>query len=91
MNGKWGAIDIDGKIVIPFEYTDVYSKYENGQCRLMSGDTIHVIDRDGKEIETYPRPRSNYDDYDSGYSQEDLDDMYRAAFEGDPSAQWNID
>ena len=57
----------------------------------MSGDTIHVIDRDGKEIETYPRPRSNYDDYDSGYSQEDLDDMYRAAFEGDPSAQWNID
>lgn len=91
LNGKWGAIDIEGKIVIPFEYTDVYSKYENGQCRLMSGDTIHVIDRDGKEIETYPRPRSNYDDYDSGYSQEDLDDMYRAAFEGDPSAQWNID
>ena len=91
-NGKWGAIDINGIVVIPFEYTDVYSNYENGQCRLMSGSTIHVFDSDGKEIKTYPCPRSHYDDdYDYGYSQADLDDMYRAAFEGDPSAQWNID
>ena len=92
LNGKWGAIDIDGNVVIPFEYTDIYSKYENGHCELISGNTIHVINREGKEIETYPCPRSHYDDdYDSGYSQADLDDMYRAAFEGDPSAQWNID
>ena len=91
-NGKWGAIDINGIVVIPFEYTDVYSNYENGQCRLMSGSTIHVFDSDGKEIKTYPCPRSHYDDdYDSGYTQDDLDAMYRAAFEGDPSAQWNID
>ena len=69
-----------------------YSNYENGQCKLISGGDIHVFDNDGKEIETYPCPRSHYDDdYDSGYSQEDLDDMYKAAFEGDPSAQWNID
>ena len=26
-----------------------------------------------------------------GYTQQELDDMYMAAFEGDPSAQWNID
>jgi hypothetical protein len=57
----------------------------------MSGSTIHVFDSDGKEIKTYPCPRSHYDDYDSGYTQDDLDAMYRAAFEGDPSAQWNID
>lgn len=25
------------------------------------------------------------------YSQEDLDDMYRGAFEGEPDAYWNID
>lgn len=30
-------------------------------------------------------------DYGSDYTQEELDDMYRAAFEGDPEAQWNID
>ena len=32
-----------------------------------------------------------YEDNGSGYSQADLDDMYRAAFEGDPEAEWNID
>lgn len=32
-----------------------------------------------------------YYDYNSDYTQEELDDMYRAAFEGDPDAQWNID
>ena len=26
-----------------------------------------------------------------GYSQEDLDQMYMDAFEGDPEALWNID
>ena len=26
-----------------------------------------------------------------GYTQEDLDQMYQDAFEGDPEAQWNID
>ena len=29
--------------------------------------------------------------FDSGYTQDELDDMYRAAFEGDPEAEWNID
>lgn len=33
-----------------------------------------------------------YDDADcGGYTREELDDMYRAAFEGDPEAEWNID
>lgn len=30
-------------------------------------------------------------DYDYSYTQEELDDMYRDAFEGDPEAVWNID
>lgn len=32
-----------------------------------------------------------YYDYDDGYTQKELDDMYRAAYEGDPDAQWNTD
>ena len=32
-----------------------------------------------------------YYDYDDGYTQKELDDMYRAAYEGDPEAQWNTD
>ena len=34
---------------------------------------------------------SSYEDDDFGYSQDDLDSMYQAAYEGDPSAQWNND
>lgn len=32
-----------------------------------------------------------YDGGDYGYTQDELDAMYEAAFEGDPDAQWNID
>lgn len=42
------------------------------------------------EIEEFVE-EDNYCGYDSDYTQEELDDMYRAAFEGDPDAQWNID
>lgn len=43
---------------------------------------------------------SNYDNepYDNGYHEDDfgytpdeLESMYEAAFEGDPEAEWNID
>lgn len=34
---------------------------------------------------------SSYEDDDFGYSQDDLDSMYQAAYEGDPTAQWNND
>ena len=42
----------------------------------------------------YNRNNDNDDYYEEdnfGYSQEELDDMYRGAFEGDPDAYWNID
>ena len=32
-----------------------------------------------------------YYDYDDGYTPKELDDMYRAAYEDDPDAQWNTD
>ena len=44
------------------------------------------------EEEDFVEEEEDYNyDYDDGYTQEELDDMYRAAFEGDPDAQWNID
>ncbi len=33
----------------------------------------------------------NYNYYTSEYTQDELDDMYREAYEGDPEAQWNTD
>ena len=33
----------------------------------------------------------SYEDDNYGYTQEELDDMYRAAFDGNDDAYWNID
>lgn len=33
----------------------------------------------------------DYEEDNYGYSQDELDDMYRGAFEGEPEAYWNID
>ena len=33
----------------------------------------------------------DYEEDNYGYSQKELDDMYRGAFEGDSDAYWNID
>lgn len=44
------------------------------------------------EDEDFVEEEEDYgDDYDDGYTQKELDDMYRAAYEGDPDAQWNTD
>ena len=32
-----------------------------------------------------------YEEDNYGYTQDELDDMYRGAFEGEPEAYWNID
>lgn len=32
-----------------------------------------------------------YEEDNYGYSQDELDDMYRSAFEGESDAYWNID
>ena len=44
------------------------------------------------EEEDFVEEEEDYNyDYDGGYTQKELDDMYRAAYEGDPDAQWNTD
>lgn len=89
-----GLINEKGKIVVPAAYYKIYS-FKEGIANVESkSNYLNQIDREGNllhEWKELPSKEEPYDDYDSGYSQADLDDMYRAAFEGDPSAQWNID
>lgn len=50
-----------------------------------------------QKVKTMNNDKHNYheDDYyeedNYGYTQDELDDMYRDAFEGEPEAYWNID
>ena len=89
-----GLINEKGKIVVPAAYAKIYA-FKDGIANVVSrSNYLNQIDREGNllnEWKELPSREEPYDDYDSGYSQADLDDMYRAAFEGDPSAQWNID
>ena len=63
---------------------------------VLNGDHI-IIDKYGKQLGVWEEssgiPDIDYDENDdeSGYSQSDLDSMYRQAYEGDPDAQWNND
>ena len=91
---NYGFIDENGKEVIPPVFYDV-SNFKSGVATVKSKDGYkNQIDKEGNLLHDWieiPVSRDDYDDYDSGYTQSELDDMYRAAFEGDPSAQWNID
>ena len=68
-NGKWGAIDCEGNVVIPFEYSDfqsgAYSGFQEGSLAVKKGDRWGVIDVDGNEI--IPIQYANAYPYNEGY------------------------
>ena len=82
-----------GEVIPPIFY-DV-TNFKSGIANIKSRDGYkNQIDKKGNLLHEWtpiPDSRDDYDDYDNGYTQSELDDMYRAAFEGDPNAQWNID
>ena len=96
-HSDYGFIDENGKEVIPPVFYDA-TNFESGIASVISRDGyVNQIDKKGNLLHEWtpiPDSRDDYDDYDNyddGYTQSELDDMYRGAFEGDPSAQWNID
>lgn len=92
-SSKCGFIDINGREVIPAAYSSA-EPFRNGQAIVYNHNFKNKIDTEGNllcEWEAIPSIYDGYDNYDDGYSQSELDDMYRGAFENDPEAQWNID
>lgn len=93
--GKYGFLNDQYEIAINCEYDEVYNFTHQGTAKVVLGNDYIVIDKDGNHIGTWsPVPQSSNSKFDggySGYSQADLRDMYRGAFDDDPDAQWNID
>lgn len=89
-----GLINEKGQRVVPTLFNKIYS-FKDGVATVESRDHfVNIIDHDGNllhEWKELPAKEDSYDDYYEGYTQSELEDMYRAAFEGDPSSQWNID
>lgn len=85
------SLDNNIKHFVPFKTGRTI--FENAELWNEAYGELTTIRRD---IEDKKRPHyeNHDDDYDSsndGYSSQDLEDMYRGAFDGNPEAQWNID
>lgn len=100
-NGKWGFIDKNEKIIVPFEYDEFESSLKDGEAKLVKDGTVYVFDKDGKQKDTYNQGGDDYDYYDydddspsyskyGGYNGWD-DNTIDEAFDGNPELTWNID
>jgi hypothetical protein len=104
-DGKWGYINCETKKRGEALFTEVHP-FDNGKAIVKYNDSYYLIDVNlkfisgpqesiscGKYHSNNFNPWGNfYDgDSDSGYTSQDLEDMYRDAFDGNPDAQWNID
>lgn len=51
-DGKWGYIDANGKLVIPYKYDEAFNFYK-GRAIVRKGDKWTTVDKDGKELAPY--------------------------------------
>ena len=99
LNNKWGYIDINNNIVINFDFDTAEDFDENGEAYVEQKseytNSIYAtkINTKGESVEEWTCVSDDEDDDEgwSGYSEEELEDMYRAALDGNPSTQWNLD
>ena len=50
-NGKYGVVDMQNRVVVPFAYTYVYERlYSNGLLRVKNGDNIGFVNLKGKLV-----------------------------------------
>lgn len=96
---RLGFINQDGVEVVPPLFEKV-SGFKSGAASVKSSSYVNQIDARGnllhewKRLEKNSGPSYAYDDNqddDYGYTQSELDDMYRGAYDGDSDAIWNTD
>ena len=98
VGNKWGYIDTSEKITTPIKW-DSASDFDGAGIAIATlkgrrDDGIEYVK--SYDVNTYGevklRKTKYIDKYDSrGYSQEELNDMYLAAYDGIPEATWNTD
>lgn len=102
--GMWGYYNLTQQLRGEALYTEVHP-FDKGRAIVKSNDFYYLIDynlkicsgahkymRYGRYCsKNFHQDEQYYEESDFGYSSDELDQMYRDAFEGDPDAQWNID
>ena len=74
---------------------DYAEDFYDGHARVVLEGRHVIIDKLANLVGEWNKDDSDYtpdfESDNSNYESDELDDMYKDAFEGDPSAQWNID
>lgn len=65
-NGKWGAVDGDLNVVIPFKYDYICSFNEHGFCEVWVSGKCGLVDKQGKEI--VPVLYDDINDFQNGFA-----------------------
>lgn len=102
--GMWGYYNLSQQLRGEALYTEVHP-FDKGYAIVKYNNFYYLINHNLKicseaheslcygkyRSENFHQDEDYYDESDYGYSPEELEQMYRDAFEGDPDAQWNID
>lgn len=85
LKNKYGLLKADGSILL----RPIYSKIESltGCFRVENKSIYNYLNLNGK----FEKDEWEQDVYDETYTQRELDDMYRDAFDGFADAMWNVD
>lgn len=96
VNDKWGYIDIDGNRRIDFNFDRAEDFNENEVAYVEWAGESTIINKNGEYLEDW-KEIPGYDECEngsegwSGYTADELEEMYRDAMGGDPANEWNID
>ena len=76
---KYGFIDTIGVLIVPCEYDEVVSSFENGEGKLVKGGRMYVFNRSGEMVSDYLYREDEYDyradnpPYDKPYYTDNFD------------------
>ena len=93
-NGKYGYLNKSFKVAIKAIFDLANDFDSDGKANVILDGKKIIIDKWANQIGEWEEARliDAYESYEgSEYSRDDLDEMYRSAFEDDPDAEWNVD
>lgn len=85
VNNRFGLLKADSSVLLKPKYSKI--EIQDNTFLVEKRNTYNYMDFNGKFLD---KDWSSYD-YDDSYTREELDDMYRGAFDGFDDASWNID
>lgn len=84
---KFGLLNPDGSMLLQPFYSKI--EFKHSCFEVEDGHLYNYLEFNGEF--RYEDWEQYYDDSDDSYTQKELNDMYRDAFDGFPDAVWNVD